>query len=92
MSLGGEVLPIKQLQPLVTHPPNTLTNRGKVGIAPQLFSATPRIYCSLFVTPRLFVLRGACGGGFRAAVVVVVGGTCDSPGQMGLGRVTLGGI
>lgn len=62
-----------------SHPsPLSPKQKGReVGFTPQLFSATPRIYCSLFVTASLFVPGGACGGGFR-------GGwrTCDSSERM----------
>lgn len=51
-------------QASVTLPLNT---KRKVGFTLQVFSATPRIYCSLFATASLFVPRGACGGGFFGA-------------------------
>lgn len=56
-------------------------------LLPDCFLATPRIYCSLFVTPSLFVPRGACGGGFGPAgghvtLVSEWAGLSDTPGYM----------
>lgn len=55
----GAVLQIKlpRSQTTITLPLLMLNKQGKkVGFTPQLFAATPWIYCSLFVTPSLFVL------------------------------------
>lgn len=68
--------------------PNKKREGEKLDLLPDCFSASPRIYCSLFVTPSLFVSppRGACGGGFFLGAA---GGTCDSSERMSPARVTL---